>query len=99
MLAPIWDLQNKVNSLSDARDFYDLESGSSSGSTHVPDQTSTILSFQDIATLRFWIATKYTELYGYYGKRFLNDHLFKKDYLLHLPQFPEFGIFLSGIGT
>ena len=40
----IQDLQNKVNSLSDAREFYDPESGSSSGATHVPDQTSTILS-------------------------------------------------------
>ena len=26
--------------------------------------------FQDFATLRFWIAAKYTELYGYDGKRF-----------------------------
>ena len=41
-VAQIQDLQNKVNSLSDAREFY--ESGSSSGATHVPDQTSTILS-------------------------------------------------------
>ena len=40
----IRDLQNKVNSLSDSREFYDLESGSSSGATHVPGQTSTILS-------------------------------------------------------
>ena len=34
----------RVNSLSDAREFYDPESGSSSGATHVPDQTSTIMS-------------------------------------------------------
>ena len=44
MMAQIQDLQNKVNSLSDSREFYDPESGSSSGATHVPDQTSTILS-------------------------------------------------------
>ena len=44
MMAQIHDLQNKVNSFSDAREFYDPESGSSSGATHVPDQTSTILS-------------------------------------------------------
>ena len=43
-MAHIVDLQNKVNSLSDAREFYDLESVSSSGATHVADQTSTILS-------------------------------------------------------
>ena len=44
MIAQIQDLQNKVNSLSDAREFYDPESGSSFGATHVPDQTSSILS-------------------------------------------------------
>ena len=44
MMAQIQDLQNKVNSLSDAREFHDPDSGSSSGATHVPDQTSTILS-------------------------------------------------------
>ena len=44
MMAQIQDLQSKVNSLSGAREFYDPESGSSSGATHVPDQTSTILS-------------------------------------------------------
>ena len=43
-MAQIQNLQNKVNSLSDARECYDAESGSSSGATHVPDQTSTILS-------------------------------------------------------
>ena len=43
MMAQIRDLRNKVNSLSDARGFYDPGSGSSSGATHVPDQTSTIL--------------------------------------------------------
>ena len=69
MMAQIQDLQNKVNSLSDGREFYDPESGSSSGATHVLDQTSTILSSQNLATLRFWIAAKYTELCGYHWKR------------------------------
>ena len=44
LLAQVRELQNKENSLSDAREFYDPESGSSSGATHVPDQTSTVLS-------------------------------------------------------
>ena len=44
MMAQIWELQNKVISLSDSREFYDLESASSSGATHVLDQTSAILS-------------------------------------------------------
>ena len=44
MMTQIRGLQNKVNSLSDAREFYDPEPGSSSGATHVPDQNPTILS-------------------------------------------------------
>ena len=44
MMAQILELQNKANSLSDAREFYGPESGSSSGATHVPVPTSTILS-------------------------------------------------------
>ena len=43
-MAQIRDLQNEVNSLSDTREFYDRESGSTSGATHVPDQNSMILS-------------------------------------------------------
>ena len=44
LLAQIRDLQNKVISLSDAREIYDPESGSSSGATHVPSQPSAVLS-------------------------------------------------------
>ena len=44
LLTQIRGSHNKVNSLSDAREFDDPESWSSSGATHVPDQTSTILS-------------------------------------------------------
>ena len=38
LLAQIRDFQNEVNSASDAREFYDPESGSSSGATHAPSQ-------------------------------------------------------------
>ena len=41
LLTQIQDLQNKVNSLSEARENHDPESGSSSGSTHVLSQPST----------------------------------------------------------
>ena len=44
LLTLIQELQYKVNSMSDAREFYDPESGSSSGVTHVLSQFSTILS-------------------------------------------------------
>ena len=42
LLTQTQKLQNKVKSLSDAREFYDPETGSSSGVTHVPIQPSTI---------------------------------------------------------
>ena len=44
LLTQILDSQNKVHSLSDAREFYDPETASSSGATHVPSQPSTIPS-------------------------------------------------------
>ena len=44
MVAQIREIQNKVNSLSVARELYDPETASSSGATHVPDRNSTILS-------------------------------------------------------
>ena len=56
MMARIQDLQNKANSLSDAREFYDLETRSSSGATHVPDQKNYDSEPQDHASLRFSIA-------------------------------------------
>ena len=43
-MTQIRESQNKVNSLSYARELYDPESGSSSGATHVPEHTSAILS-------------------------------------------------------
>ena len=44
LLTLIQDLHNKLNSLSDAKEFYDPETGSSSGATRVPGQTLAILS-------------------------------------------------------
>ena len=79
-MVQIQDLQKKVNSLSDAREFYDPESRSSSGATHVPDQTSTILSSRTLPRCDSGWET------------FLNDHLLNKD---NLQQFKEFGIFIS----
>ena len=47
-MAHIQELQNKVNSLSDAMEFYDPESGSSSGATHVPSQSLIIPSAREM---------------------------------------------------
>ena len=44
LLAQVQDLQNKVNSLPVAREFHDPETASSSGSSHVHSQPSTIPS-------------------------------------------------------
>ena len=70
LMVQIRKLQNKDSSLSDAREFYDPESGSSSGATHVPDQNPYCSECWDLATLRFWIAAKHTDVYKYYGRRF-----------------------------
>ena len=42
LLTQIRELQNKLNSLSDAREFFDPESRSSSGATHVPGTQSEV---------------------------------------------------------
>ena len=55
--------------------------------------------FQDLATLRFWVAAKYTEVYGYYGKRFWTATCSRRITFDSLPQFKEFGIFISGFET
>ena len=44
LLTQIQELQNKVNSLSDAREFYDPETASTSGASHVLSQPFTIPS-------------------------------------------------------
>ena len=41
LMSEIQELQNKVNSLTDARDFHDGEGSSSSGSSHVPSRPLT----------------------------------------------------------
>ena len=44
LLTQIKELQDKVDFLSDAREFHDPESGSSSGQSHVPNQHRIISS-------------------------------------------------------
>ena len=61
--------------------FYDPESGSSSGATHVPDRNSTVLSPRTLPRCDSGLPRNSPELYGYYWETFLHDHLLKKDYL------------------
>ena len=48
LLTQIQDLQNKVNSLSDAREFYDHLTASSSRASHVPSQPLIIPSPREL---------------------------------------------------
>ena len=70
LLTPIQEIQNKVNSLNDARDSYDPETASSSGASHVSQPTLEYSESQDTALPRFWIAARYTEFHGYLQKLF-----------------------------
>ena len=96
MMSQIRDLQNKENSLSDAREFYDPELGSSSGATHVP------LPFPSPRTLprcdsglpRDTLNGK-----GVTGNVFWTMTCSRRTTLCNLPHLKDFGIFSSGIGN
>ena len=70
MMAQIQDLQNKVNSLSDAREFCDPESGSSSGATHFPHQNPTILSSKTLPRCESGLPRKTQNCTGIMGNVF-----------------------------
>ena len=99
LLTQIRELQNKINSLSDARENNDPETGSSSGATHVPDQDPYYSESPNLAALRIWIAAWYTKLYGCYKKHIWTTNCSRTTILYNLRQFKEFGILLSGIET
>ena len=54
---------------------------------------------QDLAALRFWVAAKYTEWYGFHGKRFWTTTCSRRTILHNFQQFKEFGIFISRYET
>ena len=56
LLVQIPELQDKVNSLNDANEFYDPETASSSGLSHVPSQPLKISESQRYAQPRFLLA-------------------------------------------
>ena len=72
LLAQIRELQKKVNSLSDAREYYDPETANSEQLLSDPRSQSTLehSESQNRALPRFWIAARYIECYGYCRKRF-----------------------------
>ena len=92
MMAQIQGLQNNSNSLSDAREFCDPESGSSSGATHVPDQTSTILSSRTMPRCDSGLPRNTQNCTDIMRKVVERP---KDNSRKYLQQFKEFGIFLS----
>ena len=62
-----------MKSLSDAGEFHDPESTSSSGVSHVSQSTPYCSESQDHAEPRFWIAARCTAWYGYIKKRFFES--------------------------
>ena len=71
LLTQIQDLQNKVNSLSDTREFF-LRSWDSEHLWSDPRSQSTLYfsDSQNHPLPRFWIAAQYTEFNGTFRKRF-----------------------------
>ena len=103
LLTQVQDLLNQVNSLSDAREFYDTETASGSGANHVPSQPSTIPSPRTMpcrdSGLPHTTPAHHTEHHGYIRKRFWTATCSRRTTLCILQQFKEFGILFSRIGT
>ena len=99
LLTQIQELQNKVNSLSDAWEYHDPESRSSSGATPRSRSSLYYSESQNHASSRLWIAARYTENYGYLKKRFFfTTTCSRMTILYNFQQFKEFDILsLSGI--
>ena len=96
LLTQIQDLQNKVNSLSDAREVYDPESVSSSRATHVPNQFSTILSPRTMPRRDSGLQNIMNTSGNVFERPSAQEGLSSA---VFIQQFKEFGIIFSGIET
>ena len=83
LLAQMRESQDKVNSLSDAREFHDPETAGSSGASHVTSPPLTNPSYRTVPRRDSGLPT------------FLNDYLLEKDNLTISRKITEFGIFFS----
>ena len=79
-LAQIQDLQNNVHSLSDAREFHDPETASSSGATHVPSQPSAISSPRTMLCRDSALPHCTRDTRGVLQETFLKAYLLEKDH-------------------
>ena len=98
MMSQIRELQNKVISLSDAREFCDPESGSSSGATDVPNQASAVLSPRNLPRCDSGLPRDTLNGTGITGNVF-STTCSRRTTLYNLQHFKEFGILLSGTET
>ena len=90
----------QMNSLSDAREFCDPESGSSSGVTHVHDQTPTIMSPRTMPRCDSGLPAWFTKLRtGITGNVFERPPAQEGQSSTIFPQFKKIGIFISRYGA
>ena len=98
LLTQIQDLQNKVNSLSDAREPDDLATASSSGASHVPSESSTVPSPSTMFCCDSGLPHDTRNSMGTSGNIFLTT-CSRRMNLYNLRLFKEFGILFSRIET
>ena len=99
LLTQIQDLQNKVNCLSEAREFYEPETASSSGATHAPSQHSAFPSPSTMPCRDSGLPHDPRNIGRYFRKRFGTTTCSRRTNLYSLQQFKELGILFSGIET
>ena len=98
-LTQMQELQNKVNSLSDVRVFLRSWTREQLWSDPLSQSTPFYSESQNHASLRFWIAAWYRELYVYFRKRFWTSIGSRRTILHNLRQFQEFDTVFSRIET
>ena len=93
LLAQMRESQDKVNSLSDAREFHDPETAGSSGASHVPSPPLTNPSYRTVPRRDSGLPPE--TLNTMVSPTFLNDYLLEKDNLKISRKITEFGVFFS----
>ena len=95
LLAQMRESQDKVNSLSDVREFHDPETAGSSGASHVTSPPLTNPSYRTVLRPRFWIAAPETLNMMGISDVFWTTICLEKDNLKISRKITEFGIFFS----
>ena len=93
LLAQMRESQDKVNSLSDAREFHDPETADSSRASHVTSPPLTNPSYRTVPRRDSGLPPETLNMMGI--SDVLNDYLLEKDNLKISRKITEFGIFFS----